>query len=130
MGALVLNNLEDVRMGIQFFPLIEVEKTASELPRSVTHGKDVSTNREWNEEDNTNVIDNKLNDSTKETMASVDTNATVLELSKSATSTKDVSNDNNEDNNAKLKERDNTNDIENKNNNGAKKSMASIIALT
>ena len=62
-------------------------------------------------------------------MASIDTNNMVLELSRSATNTKDVSNNNNKDNNAKSKERDDTNDIENKSNNSAKEIMASTITL-
>ena len=53
-------------------------------------------------------------------MLSVDTNNIVLRLSRSASNTKDVSSDNNEDNNAESKERENTHDIENKSNDGAK----------
>ena len=45
-----------------------------------------------------------MNDGTKETMVSVDTNNMVFELSESVTNTKDISNDNNKDNNAKSKE--------------------------
>ena len=62
-------------------------------------------------------------------MASGDTNSTVLELSRSVTDAKDVSNDNREDNNTKPKERDDTNDIENRSNDGAKETMLSAIAL-
>ena len=71
-----------------------------------------------------------MNNGAEETMASVDTNNTVLELSESPTNTKDASNDNNKDNNAKSKERDNTNDIGNKNNDGTEEIMAITIALT
>ena len=63
-------------------------------------------------------------------MASVNTNNTVLELSRSANNAKDVSNDNNEDNNAKSKEREDTNDIaEKKSKDSAKETMTSVIAL-
>ena len=75
-------------------------------------------------------MDKKLNYSTKETMGSVDTNNTVLELSESATNAKAVSNDNNKDNNAKLKDRNDINDTEIKNKDGTKEMMASAIALT
>ena len=40
-----------------------------ELSRSTTQGKDFSNNNKSNKQDNTNVIDNKINDSAKETMA-------------------------------------------------------------
>ena len=101
-----------------------------ELRRSATQGKDVSINSESNKEVNTHVIDNKLKNSAKETMVSVDTNNTVLELNRSATNVKDINNDNNKDNSAKSKEQDNTNHTEYKNNIGAKERMASTIALT
>ena len=74
-------------------------------------------------------MDNKINDGTKQTMVSVDNNNTILELNRSATNVKDLSNHNNEDNNAKSKERDDTNDIENKSNDGAKETMVGAIAL-
>ena len=98
--------------------------------RCVIHGKDVSINNKLNKEDNTNVIDNKLNNGAKKTMVGVNTSITVLELSDSVTNTKDVSNNNNKNNSAKSKERDNTNSIEDKNNGGTKETMASTIALT
>ena len=62
-------------------------------------------------------------------MVSVGTNNMVLELSRSANNAKDVSNDKNEDNNTKVKERDDTNNIVNKSNNSAKETMASAVAL-
>ena len=80
-------------------------------------------------QDSIDVIDNKNNNGAKEIMASVDTNNMVLELSRSATNAKDLSSDNNEDNNAKSKERDHTNNIKNKSNDGAKEAMASGISL-
>ena len=100
-----------------------------ELSRSATNAKDISNDNKSNGQDNTDVIDNKINEGSKETMVSVGTNNMVLELSRSATNAKDVSNNTNEDNNKKSKERDDTNAIENKGNDGAKESMARAIGL-
>ena len=58
-------------------------------------------------------------------MVSANTNNTVLELSRSETNTKDISNDNNKDNNTKSREWDVANDIENKSYIGAKETIAS-----
>ena len=119
--------MEERRMDIQAnLSLAEAKDTVlQELTRPVTQGKHVSISNKSNKENNTNDGDNKWNNNTEETAGNVHTNNTVLELSESATNTKDVANNKNKDNNTKTKKQDNTNDIENKNNKGAEETMAS-----
>ena len=105
------------------------KNTVLELGRSDIQGKDISNNNKSNEQDNIDVIDNKINAGDKETMASVDTDKMVLELIESATNRKDVINDNNEDNNAKLHEQDNTNDMGKQSKDDVNETMASATSL-
>ena len=62
-------------------------------------------------------------------MVSGNTNNTVLELSRSESNTKDISNNNNKDNNTKLREWDDTNDIENKSDDGVREKNSGYHSL-
>ena len=66
-GALILNYLKEEGKWKKEgwacrtkLPLKKAKNTALELSRSATQGKDVSNNNESNEQDNIDVIDEKL----------------------------------------------------------------------